>query len=52
MSIANVNKNFSEWIESGRVLLVTGDGREGYAEKAPYKAIHVGAAAATIPRAV
>jgi protein-L-isoaspartate(D-aspartate) O-methyltransferase len=52
MSITNVRKNFSEWIESGRVLLVSGDGREGYVEKSPYKAIHVGAAANTIPQAV
>lgn len=29
-----------------------GDGRLGYAEGAPYDAIHVGAAAATVPKAV
>jgi len=52
MSITNVRKNFSDWIDSRRVLLVAGDGREGYAEKSPYKAIHVGAAANTIPQAL
>ncbi|KAL1800316.1 hypothetical protein ACET3X_000658 [Alternaria dauci] len=33
-------------LESGRVKFVTGDGRKGWAEGAPYDAIHVGAAAA------
>lgn len=29
-----------------------GDGRMGYTEEAPYDAIHVGAAAPTVPQAV
>ena len=29
-----------------------GDGREGYTAEGPYNAIHVGAAAATLPQAV
>jgi len=29
-----------------------GDGRMGYAEEAPYDAIHVGAAAPVVPQAV
>lgn len=33
-------------LESGQVKFVTGDGRKGWAEGAPYDAIHVGAAAA------
>lgn len=33
-------------------LYSVGDGRLGYPEAAPYDAIHVGAAAATIPKAV
>lgn len=33
-------------------LLAVGDGRLGYPEGAPYDAIHVGAAAATVPKAV
>jgi protein-L-isoaspartate(D-aspartate) O-methyltransferase len=32
-------------LESGKVELVVGDGRKGYAEGGPYDAIHVGAAA-------
>jgi len=32
-------------LESGKVELITGDGRKGYAEGGPYHAIHVGAAA-------
>ncbi|CAL8088225.1 unnamed protein product [Calicophoron daubneyi] len=40
-------------IEIGKHLkLVTGDGRLGWPEDAPYDAIHVGAAAATIPDAL
>ncbi|KAH9996723.1 protein-L-isoaspartate O-methyltransferase [Russula compacta] len=34
------------------IVLVTGDGRLGYASKGPYDAIHVGAAARTIPPAL
>lgn len=33
-------------------LSVVGDGRQGYPEEAPYDAIHVGAAAATVPKEV
>lgn len=33
-------------LESGQVKFVTGDGRKGWKEDAPYDAIHVGAAAA------
>ncbi|KIY02803.1 uncharacterized protein Z520_01268 [Fonsecaea multimorphosa CBS 102226] len=32
-------------LESGKVELITGDGRKGYPEGGPYDAIHVGAAA-------
>ena len=39
-------------LASGRALLVTGDGRKGYPEKAPYNAIHVGAAAVVVPEAL
>ena len=34
------------------MLTVDGDGRLGYPDDAPYDAIHVGAAAATIPQPV
>ncbi|XP_067940036.1 protein-L-isoaspartate(D-aspartate) O-methyltransferase-like [Watersipora subatra] len=39
-------------IDSGRMELLVGDGRLGYPPAAPYNAIHVGAAAATIPQAL
>uniref|UniRef100_A0A915AEM6 Protein-L-isoaspartate(D-aspartate) O-methyltransferase n=2 Tax=Parascaris univalens TaxID=6257 RepID=A0A915AEM6_PARUN len=51
-SIANVEKHHADLISSGRILFVEGDGREGYASEAPYKAIHVGAAAPEIPPAL
>lgn len=35
-----------ELMETGGIKYVKGDGREGWAENAPYDAIHVGAAAA------
>ena len=54
MSIANVKKDaaLSSLLASGRMKLLTGDGRLGYEGEAPYDAIHVGAAAAEIPQAV
>ncbi|CAH8860545.1 unnamed protein product [Trichobilharzia szidati] len=43
----------SAGIELGKQLkLVTGDGRQGWPADAPYDAIHVGAAAPTIPNAL
>lgn len=33
-------------------MSTVGDGRLGYPDGAPYDAIHVGAAAATVPKAV
>ena len=39
-------------LKSGNLKLFAGDGRLGYADDAPYDAIHVGAAAAEIPQAV
>ena len=35
-----------------RIEIKCGDGREGYPSSAPYNAIHVGAAAPTLPNAV
>ena len=35
-------------LENGRAEFIVGDGRKGYKEAAPYDAIHVGAAAATM----
>jgi len=39
-------------IDGQGIVLVTGDGRLGYDQKGPYDAIHVGAAARTIPPAL
>uniref|UniRef100_A0A3B5MU51 Protein-L-isoaspartate(D-aspartate) O-methyltransferase n=1 Tax=Xiphophorus couchianus TaxID=32473 RepID=A0A3B5MU51_9TELE len=51
-SINNVKKDDPNLITSGRVKLIVGDGRMGHTEEAPYDAIHVGAAAATVPQAL
>ncbi|XP_004368889.1 protein-L-isoaspartate(D-aspartate) O-methyltransferase isoform X3 [Trichechus manatus latirostris] len=51
-SINNVRKDDPMLLSSGRVRLVVGDGRMGYAEEAPYDAIHVGAAAPVVPQAL
>ncbi len=45
----NIKRDSPTLLESGRVTLVTGDGRLGYPDKAPYDAIHVGAAAVAVP---
>ncbi|XP_036941981.1 protein-L-isoaspartate(D-aspartate) O-methyltransferase isoform X3 [Acanthopagrus latus] len=50
-SINNVTKDDPSLITSGRVTLIVGDGRMGHPEEAPYDAIHVGAAAPTVPQA-
>jgi protein-L-isoaspartate(D-aspartate) O-methyltransferase len=48
MATANFKKSETgrQMLESGTVKFVTGDGRKGWDEGAPYDAIHVGAAAA------
>ncbi|XP_011534170.1 protein-L-isoaspartate(D-aspartate) O-methyltransferase isoform X1 [Homo sapiens] len=51
-SVNNVRKDDPTLLSSGRVQLVVGDGRMGYAEEAPYDAIHVGAAAPVVPQAL
>ncbi|KAK6524629.1 hypothetical protein TWF281_011531 [Arthrobotrys megalospora] len=47
LSIRNLKKDpiHSAWLEDGTITIIKGDGRLGYPEKAPYDAIHVGAAA-------
>lgn len=52
LSEKNIKKGNADLLDSERIKLVTGDGREGYAEKAPYDAIHVGAAAPVVPEAL
>lgn len=51
-SIENIKKGNAELLSSGVVEMITGDGREGYLPGAPYDAIHVGAAAPTLPKAL
>ena len=36
-------------LDKGEIIMVAGDGRQGYSDLAPYDAIHVGAAAPTLP---
>ena len=48
MSIKNINKHHSNLLKEGKVILKNCDGRYGFKEYAPYKAIHVGAAAPEI----
>ncbi|PFX24705.1 Protein-L-isoaspartate(D-aspartate) O-methyltransferase [Stylophora pistillata] len=48
----NIKQQNSDLLDSGRIVLVSGDGRKGYADDAPYDAIHVGAAAHPIPDAL
>lgn len=51
-SIENLNKGNSDLLKSKRVIIKVGDGRLGDPEYAPYNAIHVGAAAPTLPQAL
>ncbi|THU93631.1 Pcmt1-prov protein [Dendrothele bispora CBS 962.96] len=46
------NDGLGETLESGEIEIIAGDGRQGYAAGGPYDAIHVGAAAPTIPEAL
>lgn len=52
MSIKNIRKNHGELFQNGSLTIVHGDGRLGYEDDAPYDAIHVGAAAKEVPKAV
>lgn len=50
LSEKNIRKHNANLLDSGTITLITGDGRLGYPEMGPYDAIHVGAAAATLPK--
>ncbi|XP_021963997.1 protein-L-isoaspartate(D-aspartate) O-methyltransferase isoform X2 [Folsomia candida] len=52
VSIQNVRKNHPELLDSGKLKLIAGDGRLGFADGGPYDCIHVGAAAPKIPPAL
>ena len=49
IGINNINKHHSDLLRDKKIIIVNGDGRLGYEKYAPYKAIHVGAAAPSIP---
>ncbi|CAB1105846.1 unnamed protein product [Ectocarpus sp. CCAP 1310/34] len=49
LSRTNLDKDDSTMLSSGRVVLKTADGWRGWPENGPYDAIHVGAAAESIP---
>jgi len=51
MGRANIEKDGKQDLLNNNVIkLVLGDGRKGYAAEGPYNAIHVGAAAPTLPQ--
>ena len=48
-SIENISKNHSNLLDSKKIILLNEDGRKGLKKYAPFKVIHVGAAAEHIP---
>lgn len=52
MARQNLEHDQPELLRSGRVVLRVGDGRLGVPDLGPYNAIHVGAAAPTLPQAL
>ena len=52
LSESNVRKHHPELLDSGILEFVIGDGRSGLQRAGPYHAIHVGAAAKTVPNEV
>ena len=45
----NISKHHSNLLANGKLILLNEDGRKGIKKYAPFKVIHVGAAAETIP---
>ena len=52
LGYTNLAKSHQEDLDNGKIKMVTGDGRKGYPDEAPYDVIHVGAAAPTVPEAL
>ena len=50
LSLENINKHHSNLLNERKVILKNSDGRLGCKDYAPYKAIHVGAAAPQVPK--
>ncbi len=46
----NISKNHKNLLDSKKIILVNEDGRKGFKTYAPYKVIHVGAAADEVPK--
>ena len=51
-SIENISKHHSNLLKEKKIILLNKDGRIGLKEYAPFKVIHVGAAAEKIPQAL
>jgi len=51
-SFSNMRKHDKDLLDSGIVILKSGDGWKGEPQMAPFDAIHVGAAASEIPKAL
>jgi len=52
-SVQNLrNDGLGAQIDSDRIKMVVGDGRQGYPESGPYNVIHVGASAPALPHAL
>lgn len=52
LATKNIMNDNAQLLASERIKLIVGDGRLGYPEEAPFNAIHVGAAAPTLPQAL
>jgi len=50
MSLKNIKKSHKDLLNDGKIVMTTGDGRDGLKEYAPYDVIHVGAAVERLPR--
>ncbi|XP_043500929.1 protein-L-isoaspartate(D-aspartate) O-methyltransferase-like [Polistes fuscatus] len=50
VSTRNVREDCPHFLKDGRLIFVVGDGRLGHTADGPYNAIHVGAAAETLPQ--
>ena len=49
-SIKNISKHHANLIENKKVIMLNEDGRKGLKQYAPFKVIHVGAAAEDVPQ--
>ena len=47
--MTNLNKLYKSELQKGKIKIISGDGRLGYIDEAPYDVIHVGAAAKEVP---